>query len=294
MDCMALNRVDSLRHSVNIFKVTFPKPNNGNAKFFHVGILGYIQSHTFSLPFIWSWVSIFFAMPIITIKLYDGIIGWNESVNSKLIVDNMLTNKINASGNKDGIPKGFKFIGRFIFILVCANFKCMSLKCFTVISTIYRAIFLLKKYRGADKRAITNLTNQHNFISALVFIRAINATCNRFFSMNFRNVKNSIADYARFINSHPLPINPSVFQKAKVRAILNRFYARFINGDAAAYTIKTSHGIFHALMITQNPIKLYKWLFAAGIKRVEQSQKQSPLFAPAPPAIQQIQEGMFA
>ena len=34
--------------------------------------------------------------------------------------------------------------------------------------------------------------------------------------------------------------------------------------------------------------------FVAGVKRVEQSQKQSPLFAPAPPAIQQIQEGMFA
>ena len=34
--------------------------------------------------------------------------------------------------------------------------------------------------------------------------------------------------------------------------------------------------------------------FAAGIKRVEQSQKQSTLFAPIPPAIQQIQEGMFA
>ena len=34
--------------------------------------------------------------------------------------------------------------------------------------------------------------------------------------------------------------------------------------------------------------------FAAGVKRVEQSQKQSTLFAPIPPAIQQIQEGMFA
>lgn len=33
--------------------------------------------------------------------------------------------------------------------------------------------------------------------------------------------------------------------------------------------------------------------FAAGVKRVEQSQKQSTLFAPAPPAIQQMQAACF-
>lgn len=265
----------SVGNFMDVYKIAFPKTDNFYSKFSHVSILRYIKSHTFGLPVIRVWVGLFFSVPIVSIKLYGNILGRNESVSRKFATYNMLANKINTTGVKNRVTKLLKIVWFFPLVLIRSNFESVSLKAFTVVSAIYRTIFLCAEYWGANKGGIANLANQSDFVSSLMFVGTGNATCNRFFSTNLRNIKNSIADNARFINSHSLPINSSVFQKAKVRTILNGFYARFFNRNAAPNANKTSDGIFHKPMIaqTQKPVNVYEW----------QHKAQGSLFIPDTP-----------
>jgi len=125
-----LKQVDNFCNSRNVFKIAFPKPNYLNSHFSHIGILRYVKSHTLNLSMVGIWINIFLAMPIIAIKLYNDIFRWDESINSKLSTNNILTNKINAAGCKDGISK--QLFGSFLLfwsapiLIVCALKSSLS------------------------------------------------------------------------------------------------------------------------------------------------------------------------
>ena len=257
-----LKRIDSPCNGINVPEVTFPKPNDFNAKFPHVCVLGYIERHAFNLPVVWSWVSILFAMPVITVKLYDNVFGRDESVNRKFPTNNMLANKIKASRFDYRITKLLKSVWFFPLVLIRAHLESVSLKALAFISAIYRTILLCAEYRGANKSGITNLTNQSDFVSSLMLVGAGNAARQSAGGIAGRCIKRLPASHAVFVNSGLIAPRLSMLVITRWGAKFNIFCAGFFNSNPAPNTQEFSNGVFHKPIVTQTqkPVKLYEWL----------------------------------
>lgn len=226
------------------------------------------------------------AMPVIAIKLDNSIFRWDKSINGELVVNDVLRSKLNADFSQNRVSKLLKFVW-LGFRLVGVHFQQSCIKFRICISAFHRAIFaVIKNYsgRGNFKGAATNLANKANFVSALPSIAALYATSKRFIKVASRNVKANTALFAVNIFAVLNFVGGLIGVVARRAAKLNSFKTAFSYGNATSNTKERSNFIFHSSIIqqmtpTHNPIKLYKWLINAGIKRVEQSQKQERLFA---------------
>ena len=149
-----------------------PKAYNFNAAFSHISVLRIIKSHSFLLPIVRVGIYVRFAVPIFSVKLYDNVLAWHESINGKFIRNYILSNIINADTIKYSISCLFYFVGLKL-LLVSVHLDKHFFALGVVISALKRTIkdiIVVLSGRRPLKHTTTSYTNVRCLVASLPFV----------------------------------------------------------------------------------------------------------------------------
>lgn len=206
-------------------------------------------------------------MPVVTIKLDNGSIGWDEGIYGKFSVNNILRYKINPHFIQYRVSEHFKLI-RICFRLCGAHFNQSFCKLGIFVPAFHRTILpiIIDSSRwGNFKTLIANLARKSHLISSLPFIAALQAASDRCVYSICGNVKRlpTLYAYKRFTS-----LRFVLWLMGMVtlwRTKFNILRAAFCNHNAAPNTFISSNSIFHRHSVPQKtakskPIYFYQWL----------------------------------
>jgi len=161
-----------------LLNITFPKAKDGITALGKIGILGLVKPYTFLLPMVKSFELIRIAMPIITVKLNDGIVIGKIGVNREFISNQFLGAIGQTKRVKDSISLALQIV-RAKSLLHSVHFTQHFVALRIIVTTRERTIgniVLFITRRRPFESLITYLANVLNFISSLPFIKAGHAT----------------------------------------------------------------------------------------------------------------------
>ena len=158
-------------------QVSFPQANDGIATCDHVCILRGIKSSASLLSWVERGELERVAMPVISVKLHDGVLHWQKSIDTELLANHFLWLIGDIEAIKQGIAYSFKLI-RLAFLLLGVHLPKAFLCDGVLVAACQRTIFDFVQgfTRGRPlKRLAAYRTYMRNLGTRLPFVRMFKA-----------------------------------------------------------------------------------------------------------------------
>jgi len=144
----------------------------------HVGILRFVQMHTFALALVRIWETVWVTMPVVTIELDDHTDAREKSIYAKLSADGVLWNVVDAEFVQNAIADSFNR-GCFYSLLLCIHLDKTFAQFRIRISTSQRAILWVALSRCGGRQpelSAAHFASITFLISALPFVMMLFGT----------------------------------------------------------------------------------------------------------------------